>query len=77
MYIRPTIKDNLECAVSWINENEMEQAAKCVLQVLLETFEYSHDVYGFDNPDKRSREFLTSVASEVMVHFSLVEIERS
>ena len=75
MNLRPTIKDNLECAVDWINENEMDQAAKCVVQALLGTLTHSHEIYGFDNPEQRSREFLTSVASEAMFHVALAEIE--
>ena len=65
MNLRPTIKDNLECAVDWINENEMEQAAKCVSQALLGTLTHSYEIYGFDNPEQRLWDFLRAVSAEI------------
>tara|TARA_R100000152_G_C6567981_1_gene36340 strand:- start:207 stop:413 length:207 start_codon:yes stop_codon:yes gene_type:complete len=60
-----TIKDNINAAVDWINENEMEQAAFCVVLALVATLSRSHEIYGFDNPARRLHDFLSAVSAEI------------
>ena len=60
-----TIKDNINTAVDWISENEMEQAAVCVVLALVATVSRSHEIYGFDNPGRRLHDFLSAVSAQI------------